>query len=121
MSYSLALAINAMPCILSCIVWTIQRKDRSLLVVRRRVIFLIALAASTICSASLLVFLLWHFYGEGHPFGGVVEDKLFLSMIALGLLSAGIAIFGRGLSRGLLVANGFLVALQWWLLAGLGF
>lgn len=121
MPYQLVLAFNAVPCVLSGIVWTSQRRDRALLFVRRRVIFLIGLTAGTICSITLLAFVVWLFYGEGRPFGGTVEDKVILSMIALGLLSAAAAIFGSGLSRSLLVANGVLVALQWWLLAGLGF
>ena len=114
-------AINALPCTLSGVVWAIQHRDRGRLLSRRRAIFLIALIANTITSVSLLLLVSWLLFGAGRPFGGAVEDKLFLSMIALGLLSAGIAVFGRGVSRGLLVANGFLVALQWWLLAGLGF
>lgn len=41
-------------------------------------------------------------------------------MIGLGLLSAFFAIFGKRISRILLVANGVLVALLWWLAVGIG-
>lgn len=121
MPYQLVLAINAVPCVLSGIVWASQRRDPALLFARKGVIFLFGLITNTICSIALLAFVVWLFFGGGRPFGGAVEDKVILSMIAMGLLSAIAAVFGKGLSRSMLVANGVLVALQWWLLAGLGF
>ncbi len=114
------LAINALPLFLSGIAWWIRQRDSGRLLGKRWAAFLIAIVANTISSGSLLIFLLWLFIGAGHPFGGVIEDRLFLSMIGLGLLSAGLAVCGNGLSRGVLVANGFFVAIEWWLLAAIG-
>jgi hypothetical protein len=114
------LAINALPCVLSGVIisWT-QRRDCGRSTGWRRAIFMTALVVNAVSSVSLLVFIALLVFGEGclRPFGGV---GLFLWMIGLGLLSAGIAAFGRGFSRGLLIANGVLVALQWWLLAAVG-
>jgi len=52
--------------------------------------------------------------------GQVVYNFLIILMIIMGLVSFGFAAFGRGISRGLLMANGLFVSLLWWLLAGLG-
>jgi hypothetical protein len=114
------LAFNAAPCVLSGIIWWTQRKHCDRLTGWRRAVFLTALVVNTVTSVSLCVLIAWLALGEGRPIGGVVEDRLFLSMIGLGLLSAVLAAFGRGLPRGLLIANGGLVALQWWLLAAIG-
>ena len=114
------LAFNAVPFILSGTIWWIQHRHRGRLLGRRRTLFLIALVSNTITSVLLLALILWIFSVEELPFGRAGMDRLFLSMIALGLLSAVVAFFGRGLSRGLLIANGTLVALEWWLFAGLG-
>jgi hypothetical protein len=113
-------AINALPCILAGIVWWIRLRDLYCLTNRRRVAFVAALVLNSVSSVSLMTLISWLAFGAGRPFGGVVEDRLFLSMIALTLFSAGLAVFGKGVSRGLLIANGSLVALQWWLLAALG-
>lgn len=47
-------------------------------------------------------------------------DRLIESLIFLGLVSAVLAVSGKGLSRSLLIVNGIIVALQWWLFGGLG-
>jgi hypothetical protein len=115
------LAINALPCVLlGVIIWWTQRRDCGRLTGWRRALFVTALVVNAVGSVSLLIFIAWLAFGEGRPFGGVVEDRLFLWMIGLGLLSAGIGASGRGFSRGLLIVNGVLVALQWWLLAAVG-
>jgi hypothetical protein len=49
-----------------------------------------------------------------------VLNAIALSMIGLGLFSAILATSGRGLPRVLLVANGTLIALLWWLFLGMG-
>jgi hypothetical protein len=76
-----------------------------------------ALVANTISSASLLALIpsrmMWI------SIRAKALDGLFMSMIGLGLLSVVLAISGRAISRGLLIANGAVVML-WWLAAGLG-
>jgi hypothetical protein len=114
------LAINAVPCLLSGVIWWTQRKHWDRLTSWRRAVFITALVVNTVASVSFCVLIAWLAFGEGRPIGRVVEDRLFLSMIGLGLLSTVLAAFGRGLPRGLLIANGALVALQWWLLAATG-
>jgi len=114
------IAINAVPCFLSGVIWWTQHKHRGLLSGWRRAVFITALVINTAASVSLCILVAWLAFGEGRPIGGLVEDRLFLSMIGLGLLSAVLAVFGKGLPRGLLIANGTLVALKWWLLAAIG-
>ena len=114
------IAINVVPCFLSGVIWWAQHKHRGRLRGWRRAVYISALVINTATSLSLFVLVAWLSFGEGRPIGGLVEDRLFLSMIGLGLLSAVLAAFGRGLPRGLLIANGTLVALEWWLLAAIG-
>jgi hypothetical protein len=77
-----------------------------------------ALVANTISSASLLALILSRMMWIS--IGVKALDDLFMSMIGLGLLSVVLAISGRAISRGLLIANGAIVAMLSWLAAGLG-
>jgi hypothetical protein len=119
MFYSL-LVINAAPSVLAGVIWWIQRRNSDRLSGRMRGLFVAALIVNSVPSLSLYALICWRLFGDAPPIGGVVEDRLFLSMIGLGLLSSIFASFGRGLTRALLIANGILVAFQWWLLAAMG-
>ena len=111
------LAINSLPCLLAAVTWWTQRNDRGKLPNWRRAIFVVALVANTTSSAWLLAFLL-HTFSESHIAEAAFAGTVFFSMLAMGLISAALAVFGRRASRLLLVVNGLLLTSLWYM-AGL--
>ena len=84
--------------------------------------FIVALVLNTLGSLSFWAFISWLLLDNAglYPIRGTASDRLIGSMISLALIGAILAVSGRGLSRNLAIANGAIVALQWWLFAGLG-
>lgn len=117
---SLLLAIHAVPCLLVGISWWIQFSDRRKLPHWRAAVFATALVANAVSSVALLAFIFQAIWAVDAPRWMAVHQNTVASMMGIGLLSAAIASFGSGVSRGLLVGNGVLVAIFWWLAVAVG-
>ncbi len=95
------------------------RGEGQILTVMRRWMFLLGAAGCAVSTAVLLVFLL-HAYRVAHGSTPVDLDRLYpvFWMLGLGVLAVVLALFGRRLSRLLLLGAGLLAVVTWYL-AGL--
>jgi hypothetical protein len=96
------------------------RTERQALLGFRRLVFVLGIAANLASTTGLLVFLAMAYemaHGTMRPFD---LDRVYpvFSMLGLGLLAAVLALFGKRISRVLLLVAGLLAAYTWYL-AGL--
>jgi hypothetical protein len=97
-------------------IWQLYRRDRSALVGWRRLLFLAGMVVNAVSAAVLVVFTI-HAYLISAGAKPVDLDWIYpvFSMLGLGLLAAALASCGRGASRVMLVANGVVTAVLWYL------
>jgi hypothetical protein len=106
------LALNAIPILLVGVAWWTQRKDGKTMPKWRRFLFMAALVANTVSSIALLGFLLGTFSGA---LGAQASGLILMAMLGVGLIGFVLAVFGKRISRLLLVGNGLLVVVFWYL------
>jgi hypothetical protein len=106
------------PLILVCLTWWFYRKEVDALVGWRKASFLAGMVANTISAAVIISFTI-HAYVVSKGTTPVDLDRIYpvFSMFGLGLLAAGLAFFGRGVSRLILIGNGLLAAVLWYFVA----
>jgi hypothetical protein len=99
--------------------WWFYRNEGAALVRWRRSVFVAALVVNALSAAVLLSFLI-HGYTAVSRAKVVDLDRSYpvLSMLALGILAAALAGSGRRVSRLILIVDGLLTAVLWYL-AGL--
>jgi len=114
----LLMASTLLPLILLWPTWRFYRKEGDVLASWRRIVFLIGMVVNAVSGAVLLSFTI-HAYVASRGTTPVDLDRMYpgLTMLGLGFLAAGLAFFGRSVSRTMLVCNGLLTAVLWYRVA----
>jgi len=115
----LMIALNVLPLLLLGLAWWLYRNEGKSLVRGRKVAFVVALIANAVSAVVLLSFTVQAYVGSRGQ-RPVDLDRIYpvMSMLAIGALAAVLAICGRRASRLVLISDGILTAVLWYL-AGL--
>lgn len=107
---------NLLPLLmLGSAVW-LYRGERGGLVRWRRNVFVLALIASATSAVGLLTYaVLWYMIFSGERSVDLFRVYPQGSMLIVGVLAAGLAVSGRRISRVILIANGILTAVLWYI------
>jgi hypothetical protein len=113
--------VNLFPLLLLGLAWWFYRNEGAALARWRRNVFLVALIANAVSAAVLLSFAA-QTYVASKGVKPVDLDRAYpvLSMLGIGLLAAVLAVAGRRVSRLVLIADGLLTAVLWYLAAMAG-
>ncbi len=110
--------LNIVPLLLLGLAWWFYRSEAASLTSLRRGIFMSAFAANTLSAAVLLSFIA-QAYLVSKGTKPVDLDRAYpvFSMMGVGLLAAILAISGRRVSRVVLIGDGLLTAILWYVAA----
>lgn len=108
--------LYTVPLLLLGLAWWFYRSEGAALVNWRRGVFVTALAANAVSAAVLLSFIA-QAYIASKGTKPVDLDRAYpvLSMLGVGLLAAILAVSGRRVSRLVLIGDGLLTAVLWYL------
>jgi hypothetical protein len=100
------------------IVWKFYCGEKAALANWRRRLFLIGIILNAVSIAALLIFLI-HAYVVAHSTRPLDLDRMYpvLSMFGFGLLTSVLAAFGRRVSRFILIIDGLITSVLWYLAA----
>ncbi len=114
----LMVLLNAAPLALFILAWWLYRKESSSLTTWRRGAFVAALVANAVSAAVLLSFSVQaSMAAKGSKPVDLDRAYPVFSMLGVGLLAAILAISGKRVSRLVLVVDGLLTAVLWYLAA----
>ena len=114
----LVLCLNTAPLLLMGLAWWFYRNESASLANWRRGVFVSALVANAV-SAAVLVSFMAQAYIASKGTKPVDLDRAYpvFSMLGVGLLAAILAVSGRRVSRLVLIGDGLLTAVLWYLAA----
>ncbi len=111
----LLIVLNFVPLLLLGLTWWFYRNESTSLVSWRRTAFVAALISNAVSGALLISFTI-HALVVSRGTTPVDLDRMYpvLTMLGLGLLAAMLAISGRRVSRLVLISDGLLTAVLWY-------
>jgi hypothetical protein len=112
----LLVSLTGAPLLLVGLTWWFYRVEGASLVNWRRATFVAALVSNALSGAVLISFTI-HALVVSHGTRPVDLDRMYpvLTMLGLGILAAMLAVSGRRISRLVLIGDGLLTAVLWYL------
>jgi len=112
----LLMAMTIVPLLLLGLAWWFYRSEAASLVSWRRGVFVAAFVANAVSAAVLISFTI-HAYVASRGTASVDLDRMYpvLTMLGLGILGSMLAVSGRRISRLMLIGDGVLTAVLWYL------
>jgi hypothetical protein len=112
----LLIVLSFVPLLLVGLTWWFYRAEGASLVSWRRAAFVAALVSNALSGAVLISFTI-HALMVSHGTKPVDLDRMYpvLTMLGLGILAAMLAVSGQRVSRWVLIGDGLLTAVLWYL------